>query len=109
MKRGEIRLCRFGPPDKRRPALLLTRDSSLGVLTSVTVAPITSSRRGLASELPLGPEHGLKHESAANFHNVMTLQRGDVGALVGTVPDLVLEGACRALSFALGCDEGFIV
>jgi len=105
MKRGEIRLCQFGPPDKRRPALVLTRDSSLALLSSVTVVPITTARRGLASEVPLGIEHGLKHDSAANFHNLMTLQKRDVGALIGTLPDSVLDDACRALAFALGCNE----
>lgn len=108
MRRGEIRLCRFGPPDKRRPALLLTRDSSLSVLNSVTVVPITTTRRGLASELPLGVEHGLKEGSAANFHNLMTIQKRDVGALLAALPEAMLDDACRSLAFALGCN-GFLV
>ena len=108
MRRGEIRLCRFGPPDKRQPALLLTRDSSLAVLNSVTVVPITPTRRGLASELPLGLEHGLKQDSAANFHNVMTIQKRDVGALLAALPEGMLDDACRALAFALGCNDFLI-
>ena len=108
MRRGEIRLCRFGPPDKRRPAILLTRQSSMELLNSVTVVPITSTRRGLASEILLGPEHGLKHDSAANFHNVMTIRKSDVGPLVSVVSEDLMERACRSLGFALGCDDMLI-
>lgn len=53
MRRGEIRLCRFAPPDKRRPVLLLTRDEVLGQLREVIVAPITRTVRGLRSEVVL--------------------------------------------------------
>lgn len=42
MKRGEIRWYRFAAPDKKRPVLILTRDSVLQYLGEVTVAPITS-------------------------------------------------------------------
>ncbi len=45
LSRGDVRLYRFAPPDKQRPVLVLTRDSAIGHLTSVTVAPITLGRR----------------------------------------------------------------
>ncbi len=105
MKRGEIRLCRFALPDKRRPALVLTRTASLALLNSVTVAPITSTQRGVPSELPLGPENGLKQACAVNFHNVVTISQKDVGALVCTLSERLLNDACRALAYSLGCDE----
>jgi mRNA interferase MazF len=44
--------------DKRRPALILTRSSALPRLKWVTVAPITSTTRGLTSEVPVGPRRG---------------------------------------------------
>jgi mRNA interferase MazF len=47
MKRGDIRWYSFEPPDKRRPVLILTRDSAISVLNTVTVAPITSTMRGI--------------------------------------------------------------
>ena len=43
MRGGEIRWYRFGRPDKRRPVLVLTRDSALEFLGEVTIAPITST------------------------------------------------------------------
>ncbi len=52
--------------DKRRPALILTRQSELHLLSWVTVAPITSTIRGLTSEARIGPRNGLDHERASS-------------------------------------------
>ena len=59
MKRGEVRWYEFQPPDKRRPVLVLTRDSALAVLHDVTIAPITSTIRSIPSEILLGTEDGM--------------------------------------------------
>jgi hypothetical protein len=45
--RGNIRLYRFAPPDKQRPVVVLTRDRAAAYLSTVTVAPITSTIRGV--------------------------------------------------------------
>ena len=58
--RGEIRLVRFPTPDKARPALELTRASAIPYLSRIIVAPITSSIRGVPSEVAVGPEDGMK-------------------------------------------------
>jgi mRNA interferase MazF len=55
MKRGEIRWYRFRAPDKRRPVVILTRDSVLDYLHEVTVAPITGTIRDIPSEVVVGP------------------------------------------------------
>ncbi|MBN1460565.1 MAG: type II toxin-antitoxin system PemK/MazF family toxin, partial [Armatimonadetes bacterium] len=52
MKRGEVRWYRFARPDKRRPVVVLTRDSVLEYLGEVTVAPVTSTVRGIPTEVP---------------------------------------------------------
>jgi hypothetical protein len=49
--------------DKTRPVLVLTRDTVRPHLTNVTVAPITSTIRGLSTEVPVGTANGLDHES----------------------------------------------
>ena len=51
--RGEVRLYQFSPPDTTRPVGILTRDSTIGYLATVTVAPITSTIRGVPSEVVL--------------------------------------------------------
>ena len=48
VRRGEIRMFRFAPPDKRRPVLLLTRSGMIPGLNTVTVAPLTRMIRGVA-------------------------------------------------------------
>ncbi len=59
MKRGEVRWYKFPRPDKRRPVLILTRDSALEFLGEVTVAPITTTVRDIPSEVPLTPADGM--------------------------------------------------
>ena len=53
MRRGEVRWYRFSAPDKRRPVLVLTRDSAIEYLREVTIAPITSTIRDIPSEVAL--------------------------------------------------------
>ena len=69
--------------DKRRPALILTRPVARKFLQRVTVAPVTSTIRGLAIEVPVGPIHGLDHDSVINFDNIITVHQRHVGAYIG--------------------------
>ncbi|HEY8722109.1 type II toxin-antitoxin system PemK/MazF family toxin [Pengzhenrongella sp.] len=73
--------------DKVRPALILTREVALPVLRHVTVAPITSTIRGLATEVQVGSENGLDHDSIVTLDNVITVASADVGALIGYLLD----------------------
>lgn len=79
MTRGEIRLFRFAPPDKQRPVVVLTRDSIIDRLSRVTVAPVTSTMRGVASEVVLGSEDGMKQPCAINLHNIVTVPKSGLG------------------------------
>jgi mRNA interferase MazF len=103
--RGEIRLVQFPSPDKPRPVLVLTRDSALGYLSRVTVAPITSSIRGVPSEVLVGPDDGLKQPSAVNLHNLVTLQQNVIGRRLARLSDAKMRDVCRAIGFALGCEQ----
>lgn len=69
--------------DKRRPALIVTRQSRLHALSWVTVAPITSSIRGITSEVPVGPRNGLDHASVVSCDNIVTVRTSAVGATLG--------------------------
>jgi mRNA interferase MazF len=103
LARGEVRLYRFAPPDKQRPVLVLTRESALGYLSAVTVAPITSTVRGVPSEVVLTEEDGMKHMCAVNLHNVITVSREHLGRRVAKLSGQRLAEVCAALGFALGC------
>lgn len=102
MKRGEVRWYKFQQPDKKRPVLILTRDSALEFLGEVTVAPITSTVRNIPSEVVLTAEDGMFHDCAANFDHIQTVARGKLGVLITTLdPKRMLE-ARTAIAFALG-------
>jgi len=103
LNRGGVHLCRFAPPDKQRPVLILTRESSIGYLSSVTVAPITSTVRGVPSEVILDVDDGMKARCAVNLHYVVTLSQQRVGRRLTTLSDERMQEVCWALRFSLGC------
>ncbi len=104
IERGEVRLCSFPTPDKARPVLVLTRGSAVRYLSRVTVAPITSSIRGVPSEVILDVADGMKQRCAANLHNLVTVAQESLGGRLAQVPADRMREACAALAFALGCD-----
>lgn len=102
--RGEVRLYRFAPPDKKRPALVLTRNSAIAYLSTVTVAPVTSTIRGVPSEVILGEEDGMKSRCAINLHNAVTVSQQYLGKRVAQISSARMTEVCAALRFSLGCD-----
>lgn len=84
--------------------LILTRSTAIAYLSRVTVAPITSTIRGVPSEVALGPEDGMRQPCAANLHNVVTVGRERVGRVVARLNARRMKEVCSALAFALGCD-----
>ncbi len=101
MKRGEIRWYTFKAPDKRRPVLILTRDSIMEYLGEVTVAPITSTIRDIPSEVCLGKDDGMPKECAINFDHIQTITKGKLGSLITTLPSDKLVRVRKAILFAL--------
>jgi len=61
--------------DKTRPVLVLTREEVRAVRQLVTVAPITSTVRGLRSEVAVGQRNGLDHDSVVNLDSIATVPR----------------------------------
>ena len=102
-RRGEIWQYRFRAPDKRRPVVVLTRQEVVPLLGTVTVAPITSTIRGLPSEVVVGTEEGLKHDSAVNLDHVQTVEQRLLHSFVGTLSETKMRQVCRALALATGC------
>ena len=83
--------------DKLRPVVILTREEVRPYLTWVTVAPITSTRRGLQTEVPVGPANGLDHESVISCDNVQTIRVTELGKHIG----FLLPAQERSLTDAL--------
>jgi len=104
LARGDVHLIRFGAPDKQRPAVILTRESALSRLTQITVAPITSTIRGVPSEVALDTTDGMKAPCAINLFNVATVPQAQIGRRVATLSEHRMREVCAALRFSLGCD-----
>jgi mRNA interferase MazF len=102
MKRGEVRWYRFLQPDKRRPVVILTRDSALEFLGEVTIAPITSIIRGIPSEVSLTKGDGMSKDCAVNLDHIQTVSRGKIGSLITTLSSAKMSELRSALLFALG-------
>jgi mRNA interferase MazF len=102
--RGEIWQLDRPSPDHRRPVLVLSRPALLDLLQTVTVAAVTSTRRGVPTEVALGAAEGLKHESCVNLSNLYTIRKADLKRFVGVVGAEKMRAVCRALAIALGCD-----
>ncbi len=104
VNRGEIRMYRFSSPDKQRPVLIMTRQSATSYLHSVTVAPITSTIRGVPSEVTLDENDGLKRPCSVNLHHLVTVPKKTLGRRLGQLGSERMRQVCRAASFSLGCD-----
>jgi len=86
--------------------LILTRASAIRSLSRVLVAPITSTIRGVPSEVALGTEDGMRQPSAANLHNVLTVRQQLLGRRLTAPSPRRMQEVCAALAFAVGCDDG---
>ena len=101
---GDVRLYSFAAPGKKRPVLVLTRDSAIGYLWTVTVAPITATIRGVPSEVALNEDDGMKAPCAVNLHNAVTVSQERLGKRVAQLSSTRMKEVCMALRFAVGCD-----
>ena len=106
MNRGDVRWYAFKSPDKRRPVVILTRDSAIPFLTGITIAPITSTVRDIPSEVYLTPEmDGVLTPCAVNLDNIQTVPKRKIGALLTKLSAERMGEIDSALCFALGVDE----
>lgn len=102
IKRGDVRWYKFQNPDKKRPVVILTRDSAIEYLGEVTIAPITSTIRDIPSEVLLSIDDGMKLDCAINLDHVQTVSKGKIGTLITELSPNKLEKLHQALDFALG-------
>ncbi len=102
MIRGEIRLAHAG--GKTRPVLVLTRTEVIDVRSFVTVAGVTTSIRGLATEVDLNHRAlGLDRASVINCDGLYTVAKSSLSTRIGSVDQVTMDRVCRAVSYALGC------
>ena len=102
MNRGEIRWYTIPRSNKRRPVLILTRDSAIPYLGEVTIAPLTTTIRDIPTEVVLDRGDGLLRESAINLDHVQTISKGRIGDLITTLDARRMDAVRDALLFAMG-------
>lgn len=83
--------------DKPRPALVLTRELVRPHLATVTIAPITSTVRGLLTEVAVGAANGVGQPSVISCDHVTTIPAAALGRQIGAL----LEDQEHALSQAI--------
>ena len=94
MKRGELWLAEL---DKRRPSVIFR---AVPWLNEIHIVPITSTIRGLPSEIEI---FGLPKASVANAQRLMLLPKAQLVRRVGSVPEEVMDELTDAICAALGC------
>jgi len=101
-RRGDVWLARL---DKVRPVIVLTRDPMGRVLPAVIGAPVTSTVRGLSTEVRVGADDGVRVDSAASLDNVQLVARSRLIRRVGRARPSTMSAICAALAIAVDCDR----
>ncbi len=90
--------------DKIRPVLILTRAQVRPYLNSITIAPITSTIRGLSTEVPVGRANGLDRESVVSCDNITTMSRAAIGKHLGYLLPAQEHSLAHAIAAAYDLD-----
>jgi mRNA interferase MazF len=89
--------------DKVRPVVVMTRDPMGRLLNAVLVAPVTSTVRGVSTEVALGEGDGIRAPSVANVDNLQLVARERLVRRVGRAEPSTMSSLCTALSIAVDC------
>jgi len=73
--------------DKARPVLVLTRELVRPHMTAVTVAPITTTIRGLSTEVAVDTANGLAGPCVVSCDNITTIPTRALGEQIGVLLD----------------------
>jgi mRNA interferase MazF len=105
MNRGDVYLVKFKEPDKKRPALILTRTEAIPSLNAVTVVPVTGTIRDVRSQVILDEGDGMEKECVINVDNIQTVSQQKIGAFVTQLSEARMSEVFEAVKFAFGFDK----
>lgn len=105
MKRGEVWWAELPAPAGRRPVVLLSRNEAYAVRALVTVAPITTRRRGIPVEVELGLADGMPRDCVANLDTVTTIARQSLAERLTDLSPARMHEVDDALRFALALER----
>jgi mRNA interferase MazF len=100
MIKGDVYWINFKTPDKKRPALILTRSSAIKNLNAVTVAPITTTIRENPVCVWADETDGLEQESVINLDNIQTVSKQKVGTYITHLSEERMNEVFEAIKFA---------
>ena len=105
MRRGELYRVRRPDGDTRasRVYVVVSRQALIDSrFASVVCAPIYSRGDGLSTQVPVGPDQGLRFDSWIMCDNLVSIQKGRLTDYVGSLTGSFLSQLNRALQSALG-------
>ncbi|MEX2238437.1 MAG: type II toxin-antitoxin system PemK/MazF family toxin [Dehalococcoidia bacterium] len=104
MNRGELYRVRYprGDPKTNRVFVIVSRQGLLDTRYRTAIcAPVYSSASGLATQVLVGPDQGLKHDSAIHCDALVSLNKSTLTDYVGRLTDEQVVQVSRALKIAL--------
>jgi mRNA interferase MazF len=90
--------------DKARPVLVLTRELVRPHLSTVTVAPITTTIRGLSTEVRVDASNGLSTPSVVSCDNVTTIPTETLREQIGVLLEHQESQLSEAIQAAFDLD-----
>ncbi len=105
MIQGDVVLYTFKPPDKRRPVLILMRNSLIEKLNAITVAPITTTIRNVKTEVLLTPADGMKEDCVVNLTGIQTVEKSRLGPAFTHLSPEIMDEVRRAIEVVFGFDR----
>src|SRR2546421_9114369 len=100
MQQGEIWWCRLPGPGGNRPVLILTRSSVIPHRGNITVAPVTRTIRGIASEVELLPADGVPTRCAISLDDIQTVRKNTLNRRIATLSPEKRRAVFQAIRFA---------
>lgn len=105
MNQGDVYWAMLRPPNKRRPVVILTRDGMIAHLSSISVAPTTTTIRNIGSHVKLTPEDGVLEVCEVNLDYIQTISKDRFDGFITHLSDEKMEEICHAIEFAYGFDR----
>lgn len=101
IRRGDVFWTSFD--GGRRPAVVVTRDTVIPLLSTVVVVPATATVRGIPAQVHLRVSDGMPQESALSLDNIQVVPKGWLGRRITSLSQARLDELCEALRYAMGC------
>ena len=109
MTRGNIYLVKkpgTSDPKRQRAFVVVSRQTLIdSKYATVLCAPIYSTNSGLASQVSVGPDEGLKHDSAVHCDGLVSIRKSELTDFVGSLSDTKLAELASALKVALAIED----